>query len=140
MNNIPNSLDDIIATNQDKVQLAVATQIDLSHLERSIPITNLQGIFEAAFIYKWVIAGLEAPCLFVVGYIMVSENRAIGRHTSKVVAYDPNSNTVLTKSGSHYVINRFIDPDTNPHLLVLISRWINEPPLGQTFDVDAWKA
>lgn len=129
MNDIPNSLEDIITTNQGKVQLAAASQIDLSYLERSIPITNLQGIFEAAFIYKWVIAGIETPCLFVVGYIVVSEDRVIGRHTSKVVAYDPISNTVLTQSGSHYVINRFIDPDTNPHLLVLISRWISEPPL-----------
>ena len=140
MNNIPKSLADIITTNRDKLQLAAATQIDLFHLERSIPITNLKGIFDAAFIYKWVIAGIEAPCLFVVGYIMVGEDSAIGRHTSKVVAYDRMSNTVLTQSGSHYVINRFIDPDTNPHLLILISRWINEPPLGQMFDVNAWRA
>ena len=129
MNNIPNSLDDIITTDRYRVQLAAATQIDLFHIERSIPITNLKGIFEAAFIYKWVVAGLEEPCLFVVGYIMLSEDRVIGRHTSKVVAYDPISNTVLTQSGSHYVINRFNDPDTNPHLLILISRWVNEPPL-----------
>lgn len=134
---LPKSLDGIITKNRDKLKFELATKADLENLERSIPITNLQGIFKTAFIYKWVITGMQEPQLFVVGRLDGS-NGTLGWHTSRVVGYDSSTNTVLTNSGSHYVINEFSDPECDSDLLVVICGWMNTTQAGQIFGVPEW--
>jgi len=133
----PNSLDDIITKNRDELKFELATKEDLNTLERSIPITNLQGIFKTAFIYKWVMTGMQQPHLFVVGRL-IGANETSGRHTSKIVGYDSSTNTVLTKSGSNYVINEFCDPETDSELLIFICAWVNKTQVGEYLGVPEW--
>jgi len=136
-NNVPGNLDNIIRKHRDKLRFEPATKADLDNLERSISITNLKGVFETAFIYKWVVTGLPEPHLFIVGRLADS-NGASGWHTSKILGYDPSTNTALTASGSNYVINAFSDPETDPELLIFICCWMHTTQAGEHFGVPEW--
>lgn len=130
---IPKGLDDIVRKNRDKLSFEVATTQDLTPLEAPILITNFQGALSSGFIYKWVIPTKGVSVLFMIGHI-----DGIVRHTSQVIGWDPVNQVALTRSGSHYILEEFVDPDSDTQLLAGICAWCHRGPAGSTFGIPKW--
>jgi hypothetical protein len=129
---IPKGLDDIVRKNRDKVSFDVANLQDLKALEMPIVITNLQGVLSSGFIYKWVPATGNS-LFFMIGHI-----NGVVRHTSNILGWDPDLNVALTRSGSHYILQEFVDPDSDSELLAGICAWCHRGPAGPFFGMPEW--
>lgn len=134
----PKSLDDIIRLNSHVAKLKPANQKDLKAIESSFPITNLRGTFKQAFVYKFEAAAPYPSFLALVGHKVEGE-RTSTFHTSVLEGYDLKTNAFVTKSGSHYVVQEFIEPD-DEDLLVQICCWLNKSASGRYFGVPEWFA
>lgn len=110
---LPKELDDIITQNRDIMQLEYASAEDLTKMHTDIPVTNLRGVLNQAFIYKRIVPSKNAEIFCLVGFNADQE----AFHTSQVVAYDNVNNVALTASGSHYVVETF--KNGAPDLLLL---------------------
>jgi hypothetical protein len=132
-NLIPKGLDDIVRKHRDKLSFEAATPQDLKALEMPIVITNPQGALSSGFIYKWVIPTKGVAVLFMVGHI-----NDVVRHTSQLIGWDPDNQVALTRSGSHYILEEFVDPDSDPQLLAGICAWCHRGPAGSTFGMPEW--
>lgn len=130
---IPKSLDDIVRLNRDKLRLELATDKDLKELESPLVITNLKGVLTFGFIYKWVDPATGNSLFFMIGHI----NGEV-RHTSNLISWDPDSQAILTSSGSHYVLEKFVDPTSYPELLLGICAWTHRIALGSFFGMPEW--
>jgi hypothetical protein len=130
---LPKGLDDIVRKNRDKVSFEVATPQDLKALEMPIVITNLQGILTSGFIYKWVVPTTGSSMFFMIGHI-----NGVVRHTSNLLGWDPDQQVVLTRSGSHYILEEFVDPNSDSELLAGICAWCHRGPAGPLFGMPEW--
>lgn len=132
-NLLPKNLDDIIRKNRHLVQLRFPTETDLKSLEKSLVITNLKGTFSEALLYCRVSPQLDAPILCLVGY----HEQGHVLHTSRIVGFDPETNAVLTGSGSNYLIRNFIEGEPDLQLLSFICYILHREGLGNYFGVPA---
>jgi hypothetical protein len=129
---IPNGIDDIIRHNKHELRLEMASAEDLTNLNMSFIISNLKGNLECGFIYKRVFPTSRSFRYFLIG-------RRIGNpvssavHTSPLIGYDRENQVVLTQSGSHYLIQEFVQPD--PFLLVNLCGYLNSEGMGSYFGV-----
>lgn len=131
---MPKSLDDIVRQNRDKLRLELPTKSDLDSLKFAFQITNLQGVFTKGFIYKYLVPDTGHFLLFMIGHKVDGGIR----HTSNLVGWDPETKVALTRSGSHYILEKFIDPDTDQTLLAGICAWSHLGPAGKYFGMPLW--
>lgn len=122
--NPPASLDDIVRKHRNELRLAVASDWDLSQVSKSFLISNLRGVLRSGFIYKRDYLHMGIADLYMVGH-RVGAPDTQGLHSSRIIAYDSENNVVLTQSGSHYILEEFIDPDSDPWLLLHICYWMH---------------
>lgn len=131
---IPRCLDDIIKKNKEELKLEYVQLDYLSHLNKSLPITNLKGILEDAFLYKRIIQGYPIQHTFLVGFL-VSDSGKNAYHTSPIKQVDLATSTVLTNSGSHYIIQSMVSGDPAQELLLHICQMAHRDGWGQHFGV-----
>jgi hypothetical protein len=129
---IPNGIEDIIRHNKHELRLEMASAEDLTNLKMSFIISNLKGNLACGFIYKRVFPTYKTIRFFLIG-------RRIGNpvssavHTSPLIGYDRVNQVVLTHSGSHYLIQEFVQPD--PFLLVNLCGYLTSEGVGSYFGV-----
>jgi hypothetical protein len=129
----PTSLDDIIRKNRHLVDLRLPTEAEITSVEKSLVITNLKGTFSEALLYCRVSPQLDAPILCLVGY----HEQGHVLHTSRIVGFDPETNAVLTGSGSNYLIKNFIEGEPDVQLLSFICYIFHREGMGNYFGVPA---
>lgn len=134
----PSSLDEIVRDHRDELKLDVATTTDLQEIDMSFPITNLKGVLEIGYIYKWTHPQLGFKHLFLVGK-RVGANETQGLHSSRLIGFDTANQVALTQSGSHYLLQKYIDPKEAPLLLLHICAWLHQTPAGAYFGVPDWR-
>jgi hypothetical protein len=127
---IPKSIDEIIRKNRDKLCLELVNRDELTLIHRDLPITNFKGSLSGVCIYRRRILINGLSSIAAVGWV---ENRL--RHTSSIVAYDPKTNVILTHSGSHYVINDFIEGEPDFSILTFICVMLHHEGVGDYFGV-----
>lgn len=126
----PSKLDDIIKIRRGELKLSVASEEDLAALSRPFLISNLKGILRSGFVYKWDFIKLGVTHYYLVGH-RVGARDSQGVHSSRIVAYDPEYNVVLTESGSHYILETFIEPDSDRWLLLHVCHWMHDGYAGK---------
>lgn len=131
---IPKCLDDIIKKNHQELKLQYVQLNDLFHLNKSLPITNLKGVLEDAFLYKRIIQGYPIQHTFLVGFLKSGSGK-IAYHTSPIKHVDIETSTVLTTSGSHYVIHPLHSEEPNQELLLHICHMAHRDGWGEHFGV-----
>jgi hypothetical protein len=110
----------------------------LEELNMTFPITNLKGVLEVGYLYKWVHPQFGFKQLFLVGRrVGATETQAL--HSSKVTGFDLENQVALTHSGSHYLVQNYLDPQEAPLLLLNICAWFHQTPAGEYFGVPDWR-
>jgi len=133
-NQIPRCLDDIIKKNNKELKLEYVQLNDLSYMNKSLPITNLKGVLEDAFLYKRIIQGYSIQHTFLVGFL-VSDSGKNAYHTSPIKHVDLETSTVLTNSGSHYIIQPMLSGEPKLELLLHICYMAHVDGWGKHFGV-----
>jgi hypothetical protein len=129
---IPNGIDDIIRQNRHELQLELASSADMMDLQMPFIISNLKGNLECGFIYKRVFPTHRMFTYFLIGR-RIGKPASSAVHTSPVIGYDRENQAVFTQSGSHYLIQEFIEPD--PFLLVNLCGYLTSEGVGSYFGV-----
>lgn len=127
---LPKSLDDIIRRNRDHLKLRVANEAELDAITKPLIVSNLKASLTKAFLYNRINPLIE-PILCLVGF----DERGDAFHTSKVIGFDRESNTVLTMNGSNYFIKSFGDGEPDVNLLIHICYMLHRDGLGEVFGV-----
>jgi hypothetical protein len=130
----PSFLDGIIRLHRNELRLSRASEWDLAQISKTFLISNLKGILRSGFIYKWEFLHVGVADLFMVGH-RVGAPDTQGLHSSRIIAFDPENKVVLTQSGSHYILEEFIDPDTDRWLLLHICHWMHGEYAGKYYGV-----
>ncbi|MFD0913866.1 hypothetical protein [Methylophilus luteus] len=130
----PSSLDGIVRQHRNELRLSTASELDLAQISKTFLISNLRGILRSGFIYKWEFLLVGVANLYIVGH-RVGAPDTQGLHSSRIIAYDPEINVVLTQSGSHYILEEFIDPDSDRWLLLHICNWMHGEYAGKYYGV-----
>jgi len=105
---IPKCLADIVRKNHHQLHLAFVQFDEVHSLSKPLSNSNIKGHFAEAFLYKRVISQTNDEPICAVGYLQTSSGK-IAYHTSRVVGVDGDSRLILTSTGSHYIIEKFID-------------------------------
>lgn len=129
---IPSSIDDIVRLNRHELRLELASSQDLIDLQMSFIISNLKGNLECGFIYKRVYPKLKRFEYFLIGR-RVGNRISSAMHTSPIIGYDVENQVVLTNSGSHYLVQEFIQPDA--FLLVNLCGHLTTESMGKYFGI-----
>lgn len=131
---IPKSIDDIIRENRDKLRLEIVQKDEMETIYKNLAITNFKGVLNDVCIYRRRILINDLSSIAAIGWIDTPYGGKL-RHTSSIVAYDPDSNVILTHSGSHYVINNFLEGDPNFSILTFICAMLHHEGVGRYFGV-----
>lgn len=132
---IPKNLDDIIRFNRDFLRLELALPEDMLTLQMSFIISNLRGNIAGGFIYKRNYPVFNKCTYFLIGR-RVGSSLSSAVHTSPVIGYDRDNQVILTQSGSHYLINEFVAPDT--FLLMNLCNRLHLEGLGSNYGVPSF--
>lgn len=132
---IPKDIDDIIRRNREFLRLELASPEDMLTLQMPFIISNLRGNIEGGFIYKRVYPVFNKYTYFLIGR-RVGKSLSSAVHTSAVIGYDRDNQVILTQSGSHYLINEFVAPDT--FLLMNLCNRLHLEGLGSNYGVPSF--
>ena len=132
---LPQELDDIIRLNRGDLRLELASPKDMLTLQMPLIICNLKGKITCGFLYKRIHPALNKCSYFLIGR---REGNPLSSavHTSPVIGYDRENQVILTHSGSHYLINEFVVPDTL--LLMNLCNRLHLEGLGSNFGVPSF--
>lgn len=131
---IPKSIDNIIRENRDKLRLEIVKKNEMETTHKNLAITNFKGALNDVLIYRRRILINDSSSIAAIGLIDTPYGTQL-RHTSSIVAYDSDSKVILTHSGSHYVINNFLEGDPNFSFLTFICATLNHEGVGSYFGV-----
>lgn len=131
---IPKSIDDIIRKNRDKLRLESVEKHEMETIHRSLPITNFKGALNDVFIYRRRVLVNDISSIAAIGWVDTPYGVKL-RHTSSIVAFDPDANVILTYSGSHYIINNFLQGDPDFSILTFICVMLHHEGIGNYFGV-----
>lgn len=126
----PKELDDIIRLNRGDLRLELALPGDMLRLQMPLIICNLKGKIAGGFIYKRIHPAFNKCAYFLIGR---REGNPLSSavHTTQVIGYDRDNQVILTQSGSHYLINEFVAPDT--FLLMNLCNRLHLEGLGSNY-------
>lgn len=133
--NIPKDLDDIIRRNREFLRLELASPENMVTLQMTFIISNLRGNIEGGLIYKRNYPVFNKCTYFLIGR-RVGSSLSSAVHTSPVIGYDRDNQGILTQSGSHYLINEFVAPDT--FLLMNLCNRLHLEGLGSNYGVPSF--
>lgn len=133
-NIIPKTLDGIVRSNREEMQLEYATEQDLAKIQKQIPGDFYRGALRSAFIYKRIFPALQQEALYLVGF-MDERGRTITWHTSRIEEFDPETRMVFTASGSLYWVEDFVAGEPDSQLLINVCVILHRDGLGSRFGV-----
>lgn len=135
---IPKCLDDIVRKNRHELKIEHVTKEDLTPLHSSFQITNLKEILEKGFLYRLIsFEPSRSDAIFLVAYVNEADHcRTLS--TSKVVGFNPESNAILTRAGSQYVVNEFITDEPDELILIHICNTFSYGFVGDHFGIPSF--